>query len=64
MEESIIIELHVRPEILINYAKIIKHECEKYEICDECPMHRPYKDFPKPTCPFMCANNPTEWTLD
>ena len=59
-------EVLTKPEVLKHYAKLIKHECEKHENCQDCPMFDVYKAsvLKEPTCPFFNSENPEDWLVN
>ena len=55
-----------KPEALKYYASLIKHECQKYENCQDCPFFEVYKPrlICEPTCPFFNSENPEDWLVN
>ena len=60
------IKLSMKPEILKQYAAMIKHECLKHQNCQDCPMFDRYKPgyLHSKTCPFFNSENPEDWLVN
>lgn len=60
------IKISVKPELLKHYASLIKHECQKHENCQDCPIFDVYTPrlVYEPTCPFFNSENPEDWLVN